>query len=80
MVLRGSCLSDRRTYSPVGLGLSTVKKPTTGEHANAGSESILVTDPQTGNTLFVSIESLRKLMIAVSLRPSRWIVRSAIAL
>jgi hypothetical protein len=46
------------TFSPVGLGLSTVKKLTTGEHANVGSASMeaLVIDSQTGNTLFAAID------------------------
>ncbi|NKB19263.1 MAG: DUF3313 family protein [Alphaproteobacteria bacterium] len=51
-------LAATSTFSPVGLGLSTVKKLTTGEHANVGSASMeaLVTDSQTGATLFAAID------------------------
>jgi len=51
-------LAATSTFSPVGLGLSTVKKLTSGEHANVGSASMeaLVIDSQTGATLFAAID------------------------
>jgi hypothetical protein len=51
-------LAATSTFSPVGLGISTVKKLTTGEHANVGSASMeaLVTDSLSGQTLFAAID------------------------
>jgi hypothetical protein len=51
-------LAATSTFSPVGLGISTVSKAVTGEHTNVGSASMeaLVSDSLTGKTLFAAID------------------------
>ncbi|CAE6921470.1 hypothetical protein ACOMICROBIO_GDFFDHBD_02004 [Vibrio sp. B1REV9] len=43
---------------PVGLGISTISKITTGEHTNVGSATVelLVSDSQTDTPLFAAID------------------------
>ncbi|MBK19296.1 MAG: DUF3313 domain-containing protein [Rhodospirillaceae bacterium] len=51
-------LAATSTFSPFGLGISTIKKLTTGEHSNVGGASMeaLVTDAQSGKALFAAID------------------------